>query len=445
MNNVVILPSNNDLNRGDQALIWETIEVAKKAGYNSDYYMLAEKESLTKQSQGQGIKILEPILKHPNRKFKNKNNSKYTAGLIVKWGVVASFDLIRSILLLSKATSKIGTLFLSNKEKETLKLIQNAEVCFVKGGGFIHSSGKITDPYTIYYSLFHIALAQSFKKPVYVMPNSFGPFKGVGVKKMVKKVLKGCQLVTVRESISSKMLKQISVPHQISPDLGFLLEKESGEYSQIKNIRQKYQDYKLVGITARPYRFPTSKNPSKDYEAYIKSMAEFSIWLYKNKFLPVFVEHTLSEHTHENDGSAIEEITARLSEVKYEIISNDEYNSKDLKAIYSNLDYVVGTRFHSIIFSLSEGTPSLAITYGGNKGQGIMKDMNLSDYSIPIELVSFVELQKKFITLQENEEDINIEINHYIENVKNQRLKLINNVRKLNYKRNKNEFGETNE
>lgn len=430
MKRYIVLPSNSDLNRGDQALIWNTIETAKKAGFDGEYYMLSNDSRNSAQSQAKGIKITEPILKHPSRKFKNSDNNKYNLKLKIKWGSVAFIDLIFSLLILFKPRTKISTLLLSSDAKKSIELLKECEACFVKGGGFIHSYGKITDLYTVYYSLYHIALAKSLGKPVFVMPNSFGPFKSFGVDKIVKSVLKRCEVVTVRESISSNMMKSIDIEHKRYPDLGFFLEKKSREYVEVDNIRHDYKGYKLVGITARPYRFPEKDNPDGQYEKYIASLVEFCNYLFDNNFLPVFVDHTLSDKTHESDRTAIDEICSDLSDKSYAILSNTDYDCQDLKGIYSNMDFVVGTRFHSVIFSLAEGVPSLAITYGGNKGQGIMNDLKLSDYAININDISSSELINKFNHMNKNKErvvkllesyskSINVDYNNLINEISN--------------------------
>lgn len=406
MKKYMVLPSNSDFNRGDQALIWNTIVTAEKAGYKGEYYMLANDVRDTKQSQDRGIRISTPILKHPSRKFKKNDNKTYGIKIKMKWGIVALFDLIKSLLLLSGVSRKITERFLSNEDKETMKVLRECDACFVKGGGFIHSYGKLTDSYTVYYSLYHIALAQQLDKPVYVMPNSFGPFKGFAVERMVKRVLNNCKLVTVRESISSKMLDEIEIKHQNFPDLGFFLEKESRNSKEILELKNNFPGYKLVGITVRPYRFPSSTNPQEKYKKYIKDFTLFSKWLYNNNYLPVFVNQTLSNKTHESDRSAIDEICNGLSDHTYAIISNNNYNCEDLKEIYSMLDYVIGTRFHSVIFSLSEEIPSIAITYGGNKGQGIMKDLGLEEFAIPMSEFDYEKVINMFNSLVINNDQI---------------------------------------
>lgn len=429
MSKVVILPANNDLNRGDQALIWETVDIARRSGLDGDFYMLAENESLTKQSQSIGIKVITPLLKHPSRKFKTIENTKYDLKLLIKWGSVAVLDAIFSVLLLSKMTSKLIWPFLNKADKKTLMTIKDCDACFVKGGGFIHSTGKITDPYTVYYLLYHIILAQTFNKPIYVMPNSFGPFKGVGVEWLVRKVLNKCKVVTVRESVSKEMLDNIGVNSLLFPDLGFFLKKINGDIS-LSIIKRKHPNKKFVAITARPYRFPKSDNPKQKYKKYIDTIVEFSKWLSNQGFLPIFVEQVLSETSHESDITAITEITSRLQDDEYEILSNIDFNCRDLKNIYSQMDYTLGTRFHSVIFSISENIPSIAIEYGGNKGAGILKDIGLSKFGIPIEDVTFDRLKTSFEVLLEEKIQVERVIQKYMAQAYMNRTELIDLIRR---------------
>src|SRR5699024_1623610 len=69
---------------------------------------------------------------------------------------------------------------------------------------------------------------------------------------------------------------------------------------------------------------------------------------------------------------------------------------RQIKSVYGECDYVIGTRFHSVIFALSEGTPAIAIGYGGNKGRGIMRDIGMPEYVVEIEDFNFVEIAERF-------------------------------------------------
>lgn len=429
MKKYVILPASGDINRGDQALTWETMKVAKDSGHKGQFYILSEKVKTLSQSREEGLKVLTPILKHPSRKFEDKDNTEYDVKIKLKWGFVAIFDLLKSLLILNKYTRKIMLFFLSEDDIKTFNILQESEACFVKGGGFIHTSGKITDSYTVYYQLYHIMLAQSLGKPVYIMPNSFGPFYGFGVKRMVKNTLRGSKLVTVRESISKDMLDEINVESKLFPDLGFNLTKQVTNNNIVKNLIGENKNRKLIGITVRPYRFPNSEQPKKSYEEYINSIIKFTKWLYDNNYMPVFIEQVLSETTHESDMTAIKQVYSDLNEFEYKVISDVDYDCRDLKFIYSQMEYTIGTRFHSVIFSFSENVPSIAIEYGGNKGAGILKDMNLSRYGIPIEEITFERLRDQFNELVNNNELIRVKINNYMNHVNLKRAELIDLIR----------------
>ena len=59
-----------------------------------------------------------------------------------------------------------------------------------------------------------------------------------------------------------------------------------------------------------------------------------------------------------------------------------------LKQVYSHFQAIIGTRFHSVIFSIASCVPALAIAYGGNKSRGIMRDNKLEQYVIDIDEVT---------------------------------------------------------
>ena len=100
-----------------------------------------------------------------------------------------------------------------------------------------------------------------------------------------------------------------------------------------------------------------------------------------------------------------------------------------MKKIYSELDYLAGTRFHSVIFSLASLVPSVAITYGGNKGDGIMQDFNLSEYAIPIDRIDGNLLIGKFQSLIKNEDEVKKIIKESVTSISNQVDEIVNLIK----------------
>lgn len=426
----LILPGCDDTNRGDQALIWETLAIMKDAGFIGDYYMLAT-DQCSKQSKKVGIKNMHYILKHPSM-YSDKNNDNRNYGLMLKisWILHSIKDCAICIPLIFKVWRPIFTKLLNENQRDTLKLFESADIAFVKGGGFLHAYGGLIETYKIFFFLYHIELAISMGITIYIMPNSFGPFEGKFAKRMIKKTLSKCKVVMSRESVSQQVLiGECGINSILSNDLAFYLAKDKKfdpiTYLHKKNIPINLQ--KCVAITMRPYRFPESQNPNEQYLRYKICLKNTIEWLSNHGYTPVLVEHTFSESYHERDIICINEVVRMLDKsIKYYVLSDLNLDCTQLKSVYSCFDYIIGTRFHSVIFSIAERIPAIAISYGGNKGQGIMNDYDLSDYVISIEDVKGDILIDMFNNLIQHEDIIKNKLDEMINKLNQERSRIIN-------------------
>lgn len=425
MKKYIIVPDCLDLNRGDQALLWETVRIAKDAGFEGDYYIQSEPENCP-QSREYGLKCFSALLPHPSRD-KRTNNLNYGILLLFKWGIIALFDLLKSLYLL--AIIKHPKMFwtLPKKSLMTVNLYREASAIFVKGGGFLDSYGGLSAPYFIYYHIYSLYIANRLNIPIYFMPNSFGPLDGFTVKWQVSKVLSKCKAIFCRESISQAYMKEyfkdISTINTF--DMGFYLDADLNNSKY--NIVTKGNS---VAITVRPYRFPEYSNGEELYREYLNSFVQFAKHLINNGFFPYFIQHTLAINLHEDDLVAINEITSHLPKGKYGIFKNVDYNCKEMKSVYSHFDYIVGTRFHSVIFSLASKVPAIAIAYGGNKSRGIMRDIDMENYVIDIDKVSSKELIMKFDDLVKNKVFIEEKLECLQLDIQKARTSIVSSIKK---------------
>lgn len=426
---ILIIPSCSDLNRGDQALVWETAKVAQRCGFTGNIYFQTERNEPVRQSVDKGLIPLYPILEHPSRMFSSKKNIRYSVSLKLKWGIVAIFDLLWSLLLLNQITRPIVSIFFNNEKKTNLEIFKNVDAVFMKGGGLLQTYGGLSSTYSMYFWTFPILLANALKKPVYIMPNSFGPFEGPFVKKIARFALSKCKIVTSRETYSQKSVYQnLGLKINNYPDLAFFHDESEIKRERFLKEHTNLGSKKLVAITMRPYRFPNSTDPIKQYARFKNAMKSFISWLYDKGYMPVVVEHTLAVNEHENDWACIKDVVKDLPKHKYCIIRDDEYDSLDLKRIYSFCDYIVGTRFHSVIFSLANKVPAIAISYTGNKTTGIMHDIGLDAYVIDIGSVEFEKLQTMFESLVLNEDQVKNTIEAYLSNATILREKMMKEI-----------------
>ena len=429
---VLIIPNCTDLNRGDQALVLETKKVIDAVIPNNVCYMMSNGEAT--QCSMFGVNTFSDILKHPSRFSRKNSNLKYSFILKIKWGIVAIFDFLYSNLLLFSLTRKICLFFLPGEVKQSISLYNKSNYIFVKGGGFLHDYNKgLVGYYTIYYQLYHIKLALKMKKKVFIMPNSYGPFNII-TSKMVRKVLSKCEMISARESLSAhKNSNGLGIDIDLFPDLAFFLDKNQSKLDINKLMNKNNINLKkdsLIAITVRPYRFYSSSNPDKKYEEYKQSFIDLINYVTSTKYKVLLVVHTRAESDHENDEKCIDEILSCLiNNNKVIKIKDDNYNCYDLKKIYGCCEFVIGTRFHSVIFSLEQLIPCIAITYGGNKGDGIMKDIGLSEYSIKIENLSSNKLIELFNTLNTNKNSVKTKIKKYLRLSNNKYLSMIDTIK----------------
>ncbi|WP_204200669.1 polysaccharide pyruvyl transferase family protein [Mammaliicoccus sciuri] len=428
---VVIAPANTDLNRGDQALVWETARIIIDSKDSTNISLISygnsenEKYMQNRQSKKKGYNFIDPLIPHPSRVLNGKLKNNSLKAII--WGIVSLRDIIPRLMILSKSNiiSKIGKGLLTSNEKELINEYLKFDMIVYKGGGFIHSYGKISDIYVFMYQLYYAIFAKRNNKKVIFLPNSFGPFQNSIAKKLYINIMNKADLITVREKISEEQNNNILNNQSfLYPDLGFFIKKNKSfdfyKYLTKNNIEID-NSKKNIGITVRPYNFSGHKNKEMLYKKYIKSISKF-IEKYQENYNIFLIAQTMGPSDHENDGLAIKDVQNNLRN-KVSIISDIDLNANDLVSIYGHMDFVIGTRFHSVIFAFTQCVPCIAISYGGNKGEGIMKDFSLGKYEVKIDEINESHLIQLFNELI-NDSDIKGIISEKLEEYNIQRNEL---------------------
>jgi len=437
----IIVPGVTDLNKGDQALVWESHRLVEDIGLFHEIYLLSsgdtkeEEELLCSQTKQRGFKFIQKILKHPRRGRHIEKEAIKDSPLslfILFFNAFKDFVSTSFLLFLCK-NDKLVKLFFDKNTYTTLSHFKESDVIFVKGGGFIHAYGEKTAPYLMWYFLFYTRLAKRLSKKVVFLPNSFGPFIGLTVKNQVRKVFNQVDKVFARELKSStKLGRLLGKSIEVSPDLGFYLRLPIKDANQ-NSLLEKYglsKEEKIIGITVRPWRFPGAENPGSKYLNYINSVTHLIKHLIEINYKVALCNQSIGPNAHEDDRNAINEVTSSISS-KNLVWINEDLPCDELKSLYSNFHAFIGTRFHSVIFSLTSTVPSIAIGYGGNKAEGIMSDFNLKEFVVQIEDVSSTILIEKFNELIKNHEKIKCELKLMVKEINEQRSDTIESIKKI--------------
>lgn len=276
---------------------------------------------------------------------------------------------------------------------------KKADLIVPIGGGYIRATPTLKDTFALILLLHPILLSIILKKPVILYSQSIGPFFNVFQKTITKLVLNHTKLILVREDNTLATLKSIGIKDQLvvrSVDAGFLFQADTPYSLQDIIPSASIKNKTLVGITVRQWMKKTKQ------EAYQKAIVDFIDEVTKDKnIMFVFIPQVSSTLHNDDDRDIATAITNGIKNKDQVINLTGIYDHHQVKALYSDLDFIVGTRFHSVIFSLTAFVPALAIEYE-YKTSGIMKDLDLSEWVIPIEDVTTEMLYDKFMSLMKH-------------------------------------------
>jgi colanic acid/amylovoran biosynthesis protein len=421
----VITHCYTDKNKGDAAIIISTTQLIKELDSNADIsfistygskdYRLEKEHELIKNY---GNRILPSVFGEPLPLLGIKND---------KLRIISFFlDLIKSILLLISSNDKFIKLFLNKKERESFKFFYLADVIISKGGSYLCTENtSLRQTFSLIRMLYPFILAKRYKKKIVIFSQSLGPLEGQFNEWLFKKTLSNIDNIFLRESLcldKYKIVKDIckNVDCKIIPDSAFFLKSDNQENLPIDIDITKYN----VGYTIVDHDFKYIGNEierSKKRENYIKSIKE-SIKYFVDNFnaiIHIFPQVSVDiSHTGHNDIRISKEITESFVGTKYQnyiYFYNKDFSPIQLRNSYSKMELLIGTRLHSVIFTLTTETPAINIAYHGTKSLGILRGIkNYNQYVVDINTIDskiLLDVVKKLIENKENiKKDLKIDI-----------------------------------
>lgn len=278
--------------------------------------------------------------------------------------------------------------------KNNLAFLEFADLVIVKGGTFLYAPKGLGGIVFTIRIILPIILANFFKKRIIIAPHSFGPYESKLGTSLLFWSLKKATWIFCRENISVEKLKSVGI-NQVSycPDMAFMLEPAN-------RLAKGKLDKLTVGMTARPWKYLNHRSSELIYNRYVEELSNFitkSIEAYYNlEFL--LIPQVIGPDPREDDSLALNDIKKRLNPViakKVSMLRRETRLPEELIKIYSELDLLVGTRMHSVIFALISGVPSIAISYLGPKHLGIMKEFGFERFVTSIDKVEADDLLRK--------------------------------------------------
>jgi polysaccharide pyruvyl transferase WcaK-like protein len=186
------------------------------------------------------------------------------------------------------------------------------------------------------------------KKAVIMLPQAFGPFKRKGIKSQFKRVIKNSTLIFPRDKISFEYVFEIEANKEKiiqAPDITLFSSREPIQ----ENLN--FEEYICLVPNIRMLDQGKEKWTDK-YETYLLEIAKRAL----RKNLKIFIV------VHDSSGQDLviaNNLIRKLNSSEVEIV--DEPDPYKLKRFIGNSKMLVGSRFHSLVASFSQGVPAIAI------------------------------------------------------------------------------------
>lgn len=294
-------------------------------------------------------------------KFDNVKNAKiYTRNKLLSL----------CFILFSIYPSKITCLLLSlfKKCRYERMLIKDANYIISAPGG--PSLGNIYKDYAYLWRLYEAAI---YNKKTAIYSPSIGPFNiGDRLWKSTRKILKNADFVSLRDFASFRYADFMNINYKQSIDTAFLNCGEMNISIDFLNLPQKY----VVIVPNKLYQWhPLFVNCEKNkIDDFYKKLINRFVGNGVNVILlpQIFCQGDINDEPYFN--------YLKMNNPLVTVISSS-YDSNIQQKIIEKSDFVVGVRYHTIVFSINQSKPFYCISYE-NKMKNMLEILSLYNRSI---------------------------------------------------------------
>ena len=231
--------------------------------------------------------------------------------------------------------------------------------------------------------LWQLAIAKKYKKNVFYWGRSIGPFyKNDSIHKIFTKnsikLLKSFDYISLRDSESIQIATSLQINTDSVVDSAFLEQPDVALPTDIKQLL-KNEKYLVFVPNQLTWHFNYQNISQDTIDLFFIKLIEIVQRFYEGHKI-VMLPQTYG--TDINDYLYFIKL-ARKCENKNIIVINNEQNSDIQQQIIKNAAFVIGARYHSIVFAINNNIQFLALSYE-HKMKGLLKDLELSERAIDI-------------------------------------------------------------
>lgn len=233
---------------------------------------------------------------------------------------------------------------------QVFNVIRHSDIILSGGGTLLQDD---TSTRSLLYYLSIIKVAKIFRKKVMLYANGIGPVNGKINRKLIKHVVNGVDIITLREQMSAVDLEKIGVRKpevHITADPAFTLKAVSDE--RVLEIFRKEGiplDKKIIGVSVRGWN-------GFGGDDYIKKIASVC-----DRFAKEGKQILLIPMQFPKDVSISSKLMSFMTGKAY--ILKNGYTPSEMLGIIGKVDVMLSMRLHTLIFAGVKRVPMVGIIY----------------------------------------------------------------------------------
>ncbi len=344
--------------RGDEAAHWALMRSLTKAFPLISFDVIYLDEPQVKVD---GIKLIHPNINYINIENPSGNDPLFCMKLVLATEIPA-FTYFHPTL------------------REYVKLISHYDLIICAPGG-IDMGG-----YMIWPHIFTLYIAMRQKKKILYWGRSIGPFtdedKGHHLfKKISYKLLEYFDYISLRDDVSFKLAYDLGINCIQTVDSVFLnnpaSEIPASYYSELNG-----KPYIVFVPNELKWHYNFAKYSKNDIDRLYLKIMEIANQAFPNHMIVMLPQ---MYNTRANDYPYLTTLK-EASGLHNIIVVDDQQNSDIQQSIIAHSDYVIGARYHSIVYSINQGIPFLSLSYE-YKMSGMLSYLGESKRHIPIDSI----------------------------------------------------------
>lgn len=233
--------------------------------------------------------------------------------------------------------------------------------------------------------LLYLKLAKYLNKPLIYYGRSFGPFPAETknnriFKRISLEMLNYFSFLSIRDAKTENLAKQLNITYNTTVDTAFLDSPKVQIPDKIQELiaTKKYMVFvPNLLIWHYQYKNKLSKETVISFYKEIISIIKANYPDLNIVFLPQTFNYGSCD-----DKYFFEDIAKEVNDTRL-IIVDDIYSSDIQQTIIANSEFLIGARYHSVVFAINNNVPFIALSYE-HKISGLLHNLNKDDRLVDI-------------------------------------------------------------